>query len=70
MEATKNKAKKQKSGFFPKLLDTSIVIVLGSMLTGRWTIRADEGPIEQIRVFSDTSYCNYFRNTKIISKCT
>ena len=35
MEATKNKAKKQKSGFFPKLLDTSIVIVLGSMLTGR-----------------------------------
>ena len=34
-EATKIKGKKQKSGFFPNLLDTSIAILLGSMLTGR-----------------------------------
>ena len=44
-ETIKNETKEQKGGFLPMLLGTLAASVLGSVLTRRGVIRADEGTI-------------------------
>ena len=43
-ETIKNEIKEQKGGFLSMLLGTLGVSLLGSLLTGKGTIRAGEGP--------------------------
>ena len=44
-EAIKNETKEQKGGFFSMLLDTLGASLLGSLLTGKGTVRAGEGTV-------------------------
>ena len=50
-ETIKNKAKYQKGGFLGKLLGTLGASLLGNVLTGKGTIRADEGTIRACESF-------------------
>ena len=44
-EAIKNETKEQKGGFFSMLLGTLGASLLGSLLTGKGTVRAGEGTV-------------------------
>ena len=44
-QTTKNEANKQKEGFLNMLLGTLGASLYGNLLTGKGTIRADEGTI-------------------------
>ena len=44
-ESIKNEAKEQAGGFLRNLLGTIVASLLGSLLTGKDTIRASEGTI-------------------------
>ena len=63
-----DKSKEQKGGFVIMLWGTSGASLLGNLLTGKGTIKADEGQLEQARIFNVVSSFNKVWNTKVLSK--
>ena len=63
-----DKSKEQKGGFVRMLWGTSGASLLGNLLTGKGTIKAGEGQLEQARIFNVVSSFNKVWNTKVLSK--